>query len=224
MKMFHIISVLAVLAFASGAHAAIVFSDDFNDPDGTAIDGKAADVGGPWEDTSGSNPTVSGGIYDTSGAGRGSFAFFTTALGAGEIITVVYDAAESAGSFATGFAGVSLFIGGAEEVFLGNPGAIEDWGIDGGTIGSTIGTGQSAEDVTATFTYAYDTGDWTFSLSTGENLAGTGVAGQAFNRVRIANGEGGDLAVDSLEISIVPEPASLALMGIGGLFMFRRRR
>ncbi len=222
MKYCSLLTLLAGSVFASGTHAATVFADDFNDADGTVLNGKAADVGGPWSENTG--VTINGGVLDTSGAGRTAFADFTAALGPGEMITVTYDAAESAGSFSTGWAGVSLYVGGSEEVFIGNPGSIDNWGLDGGTIGGTQDTGQTAEDLTATFTYAYDTGDWTFALSTGENLAGTGGSGRAFNRVRIANGEGGDLAVDSLQVDIVPEPASFLLLGLGGVTMLIRRR
>lgn len=214
---------------ASSVHADIVFFDDFDDANGTAIDGKAADTGGPWTETGGSVVTNPPGIVDTTGAARVAFADLTRTLGAGEQLTLVYDGADTAGDFSAGFAGVSFFTGGTEQIFVGNPNNFANWGVIGNAIGGAQTTNNATEDSTATFTYTFDTGDWTFALDTGGNLAGTATAGLAIDRLRFANGAGGDLAIDSLSVDFsptaVPEPTSaFVLLGGLGLAMLSRRR
>ena len=210
------------------AQAAVVFSDDFSEADGTLIDGKAPDVGNAWSAPS-STLAISNSSLDTSGAGRTVFGGFASSLAAGQILTLTYDTIAVGGGnfFSGGYAGVSLFVGGDERVFTGDTGAGATWGVDSGAIGSAILSQDSTATTTATFSYAYDTGDWSFTTTSGVDLSGVGQVGEAFSQLRIANGSGGDIRVDNVvvDISAVPEPSAYVLFGIAGLSLgFLRRR
>lgn len=229
MKPAQLVCIPCVAAFAlltSTSYAVVVFADDFSEPDGTEIIGKAPDVGSAW---TGSAPTISGSSFDTTGAGRGAYANFTVPLAAGQSITLTYDTLELLGNnfFSGGYAGVSLFVGGSEQVFTGDTGGAAFWGVDQPAVGGANISTDATAVTSATFQYAYDTGAWSFTTASGVSMSGIGVAGAAFDRLRVANGNGGDIRIDNLsvDISAVPEPGSLALLGFSilGLGMRRRR-
>ena len=79
------------------------------------------------------------------------------------------------------------------------------------TSGATIVTQtiSAAGTPTANDDMAY-TGTWTSTTGTLDLTASAVIAGQA--------------RVNGFEISVVPEPGSLALLGLGGLCVLRRRR
>lgn len=64
-----------------------------------------------------------------------------------------------------------------------------------------------------------------FEVSTGLLGAGDAAIGQDLRvMIRLAAGNSGAFNLDNARLSSVPEPTSLALMGLGGLFCLRRRR
>lgn len=220
-----IIPLLCFVAAASTASAAIVFQDDFSEADGTDINGKAPDVGSNWSVTVGAPLNIASSRLDTSGAARNAFGDFTTSLSAGNILTMTYDTSALGNFFSGGFAGVSLYQGGVESIFTGDTGGDVFWGVVESGVGETISTDNTTA-TSATFTYTYDDGSWTFTTTSGVNLSGTMASSMDLDRLRIANGSGGDIAVDNLtiDISAVPEPSSTALLGLGGLAIMLRRR
>ncbi|MBB5351662.1 hypothetical protein HNR46_001901 [Haloferula luteola] len=225
-----ILRAMWLLSAASVAplHAATVFADDFSETDGTEISGKAPDVGSAWTGTA---PTIVAGTYDSTGAGRGTFGNFTVALGAGQVLTLTYDSMVPNGGafFTTGWAGVSLYAGGSERLFTGDSGVDTIWSVDqAAVLGLNLSSpGDSTEITSVTLQYYYDTGAWAFSTTSGVNLSGTGLAFEAFDQIRIANGSGGDIRIDNLnvDISAVPEPSASLFAGLSvlGLGFLRRR-
>ena len=218
---------LACIALGGQAHAEVIGADDFSEADGTAVNGKPADVGGTWGAPDGQN--VVGGVLDTDPVGQhqGSFLDFTRALGPGEILTLTFTSAESAGTTfdVNGYAGMSFYIGGDEKLFIGDPGgnqAVNGWALDGFAGGSGIAySGFGSEAVTGTFTYNYSTGAATLEVSDGATSASTSRTydpGLAINRFRIQSGssDAAALAISSFSVSAaVPEPAALGLLAMG---------
>lgn len=236
-----LIPMLAISALAINiSNASTVFLDTFSQTPGTPVAGTTADIGGTWFDGNGNGGNISGqNSLDTSGNGRLLFDSFTSTLGAGQVLTLSYDTVTPGPNplFSGCWAGVSLYSGyvggnsGTENMFLGQV-SQTSWGKDGGAIGGSQASGDTALANHLVLTYAYDTGAWTFTSASG-SLSGIGTANLALNGLRVANGgtdgQGhyGDINLDNLtvDISPVPEPASMALLGLGGLaFVLHRRR
>ena len=237
---------LAVFALAVNvSKGQTVFLDTFSGTPGSAIAGTAANIGGIWYDGNGNGGNISAeNSFDTSGNGRLLFDSFSATLGAGQAITLSYDMVsptpgdEVGGPYNGCWAGVSLYSGytggssGAEQMFEGLV-STTSLGKDGSALGGAQGSGDTSMINQLTLTYAYDTGAWTFTSDNG-SLSGIGTPDLALNGLRIGNGGSdggghyGDINLTDLSVSIsaVPEPASMALFGLGalGLALYHRRR
>jgi hypothetical protein len=207
--------------------ATIVFEDFTNgDTSGAEIYGSTPLVGTVW---TGNNDatliygTTSGGVSEatpysmyTDGAGRLLFGGFSNnhssliALGSGQVLTLSWNGVGFGANWPTsgGYAGVSLYTGytgaansGSEQEFVGEPSGANQWGVDGATTGNHDNGSTNIPSV-ATFTYVYDTGAWTFTTTGAGTSSGTAVAHQPFNAVRIANGSGADIDLNTLVVDI----------------------
>ena len=164
-----------------------IFADDFS-VDGD-LHNQSADTGGVWSVNSGALSVFSGGVDTQNGntASKQAFASFSRALTANETLTLTLTTSATAGSFNTvGWAGISLYTGGTEQFFIGSPGLISGWGI-GGIVNpaqqtSPLITGSAQ---TVIFTYAYDTGAWTFEVPGSADLSGTTTVNLALDTLRL---------------------------------------
>lgn len=208
-----------------------IFSDDFSQPDGTQLNGTTPDIGGNWSVTSGSSSgiVINSGIVTTTGSNSPSsidlmFANFTSTLGSNELLTMNFDVSGFTGSnVASGFAGISLFEGNNERFFIGSTSGSGNWGI-AGLASTSVNVGANS----GSFTYEYNTGAWTLSI-TGDSISGTSTANYGLDRIRIASDRSNiaDIAVSSVEVSVVPEPSAYALIGgliALGLIPLRRKK
>ncbi len=207
----------------------VVFADDFNEADGTAVPNKLPDVGPRWSQTSGAGLTVQNDKIDTQGGARVLFGTFERALSHDETFSFDFVTADTNGAFHSGgWAGISLYAGGVEQIFIGDPGNATEWGLGGAQFPSGLNTGVVGEAMHGLFLYSFNTGAYQFFLDDALLLSGAISPGLALDSLRIANNSGGDIAVDSLDVRFgpVPEPVTMALLGLAscGLGGYVRRR
>jgi len=179
-----------------------IFSDDFNDPDGTPLDGKNSDIGaGPWQVTRG-GMKVENGILDTRGELR-NMAFAPLALPhLNDLTHILLMTLEAEGPGGKGWAGVSLYTGDQERIFVGDPcGDSGDWALHPAGSQAINACPLLAGKTTVTLRYNYRTG--LAELFEGAETTGTPLASQwiapglDFDRVRIANGSTFDAVLDA---------------------------
>ena len=207
----------------------VVFDDNFSNPNGTAIDGKAPVVGGAaWDQTSGIGVTVQNGAIDTTGGARVIVGTFTDALGPCQQLVLTFDSLKLSTG---GFAGISLLAGSSEELFVGDTNDGTTWTMATSYAGGVEGTDKFSSIVPsaaggAVFTYNYNTGFAALSIDGGAPITGYLPAGAAIDGLQIWNNNGGDIALDFINVTIVPEPSTFALatLGLLGMAVCGRRR
>ncbi|TWT76991.1 hypothetical protein Pla123a_24160 [Posidoniimonas polymericola] len=245
---FHYSTLLAaalVVAAPLSVDAGVLGADDFSEGDGALLNGKTADVGGVW--AAPDSGQIQGGAYDTAQFGdshQGAFVDFSGALAAGETLTMTFETLATAGDmFSDGvsgnsYAGISLYVGGDEKFFVGDPAGGNDvlgtgWTLDGFAGGSGVAISAiGSEAVSGVFTYHFDSGNASLTVDDGvtsDTIFRTYDPGVAINRLRIQAGDGAaEINVASFSVSSdVPEPASLSLLGfiaVGGVAARRWKR
>lgn len=179
-----------------------VFFDDFDDPDGTPLDGKESDIGaGPWVVSHGAMK-VRNGILDTRGDVRNT-AFAPLGLPRlNDLTHILLMTLEAEGPGGEGWAGVSLYTGDQERIFVGDPcGDSGDWALHPAGWQAINACPLLAGKTTVTLRYNFRTG--LAELFEGAQTTGTPLASQwiasglSFDRVRIANGSTTDAILDA---------------------------
>ena len=224
---------------ASQAGAFTLFFDDFaTDPDGTLLNGKASVVGAGWQVSFGQSPVeIQNQSFDTSLGGHSVLGFFSqpSAISGDVVILTLTTLTPTNPTFhSTGFAGIFLRSVNTDLVFIGDlPGASTTWGMErvGGpslAFDGNNGTETLSGNATVTLVYQASTGLLVAHL--GADPSGTLLGtlqidpGLSFDRIRLANGNGGNIRLDSVAV-ITPEPgrAMLLVAAFGAVFLRRRR-
>lgn len=242
-----LLALLASVSLAPAAHAAIIFADDFNTGTSAALNGQAPQT------RPGTETWRAGGVYTkntgtgvVSSTGSGSANLAMPAFDSGTVYTltgrVFNNLASSDGDWvgigwttqttstnAWNVAGTGtywMFWRGNNEIrFFQGAGAVSSSGAT-----SVFVAGESnvldlrvVLDLPAnTFTAQYknpSAATWTTytSAALSSGLL-NGIKSVGFTTLDTNTG------IESFELTAVPEPASLALLGLGGLTMLRRRR
>lgn len=203
-----LIAALGVFALAAGSATAqlvipdTLFSDDFSEPNGTYLPGKMPDVGIAWTQPTGGALQVQDGSISTVGAGRVAWGGFEKAFdGSTRVLKLTVDFTLL--NHNAGFGGVSLFDGATERIFFGDPsGTDPSMGVSSN--GLTVRARPDTPAGLVSLIYDFETGRirvYAGATSDGQELASlAGAAGWNFDRIRIANGNGGDLAVGLITV------------------------
>lgn len=187
--------------------AVAIFSEDFDEPDLTPLAGKQPDIGaGPWSVTRG-GPVIENGVLDTSGNLRhAAFAPLSGApldeLSHVLLLTLITENPETSRFHSEGWAGVSLYTGDQERIFVGDPnGPEKGWALH--PVGLEARHACPLLDGKNTVTLRYDFRSGLAQLFEGTDTSGPALAsewispGLSFDRLRIANGSQADAAVDA---------------------------
>ena len=184
-----------------------VFNEDFDESGRTLLGGKAPDHGaGPWQVDRG-QPAIEHGLLDTSGPER------TTAFAplSGPplddsnhviLLTIETDHPETSRFHSDGWAGVSLYAGDQERIFVGDPnGPARGWALH--PVGSEARHACPLLEGKNIVTLRYDYRSGLAELYEGDTTTGPSLAsewidpGLTFDRIRIANGSQLDAAIDA---------------------------
>jgi hypothetical protein len=180
----------------------VVFSDSFPDPDGTPLHGKDPEIGaGPWTLTRGAM-TVRDGHIDTRGQRRNAAFAPLLEPRLDDLTHILLMTIEAKGPGDEGWAGVSLYTGDQEQIFVGDPnGPVGDWALHPAGAQAIYACPLLAGKSTVTLRYNYRSGHvelFEGSATTGTPLVSQWIAPRlAFDRIRIANGSQLDAILDA---------------------------
>ena len=193
-------------------HLEVVLRDDFSEEDRTPLRSKLPDIGsGPWEVTIG-DPQVFQQQIDTSGTPVEAFAPLPGHMlnERDHILIVTAEVVEPDSRLfhSEGWAGISLFTGDEERIFMGDPfGPGVSWALH--PFGSNVVMPSPPLQGKRTVSLRYDYRNGLAELFEGWNCQGQAVAsewipaGLHFNRLRVGNGKGGDLALRRIEVRVL---------------------
>lgn len=234
-------ALVATVSLPSTGSAAILASDNFT----TANGGVGFDPADSWE-----NHNAISGILDTSLGAATSFRVFSTPILVSTLdkIYIRFDFADNDGDGAA-WGGLSPFNGGAERVFLGNPSTPINFGIGNLDGGGDLVSSTPAVPIDDTDFHtlimeidinAVAPGTHQFSLWVDNfNIALPNATGaradlqDTWTQIRIAGDNGASeffradnlvIGTNAIDVGLVPEPGSVALLSLGALMLGTRRR
>ena len=243
--------VVAVIACSTVSAGRIIY-DDFDGDSTTNLVGTTADIGGVWAG-SGNDVIKADGSMTTIGTSIDSTAYQAFTLEEGKVYTLSADVilnSSSANFMSFGFAnsvgegtspiwddanphawmylhwqsvrGVKFFIGGDGPGSIGRTGAQKI----GNTVLDTTVNLKIELDTTNTSSYTASwfingvKANWYQGYDTDTSILGKVLLDHVFINVH-RNAAG---SVDNFELSVVPEPATICLLALGGLTAMMRRR
>ncbi|HEY0009713.1 MAG TPA: lamin tail domain-containing protein [Tepidisphaeraceae bacterium] len=215
----YLIAAAAIAIGSSASHAALVITEVMSS---SRHGGGAAN--GDWYELTNTGPapvSLEGFAWDDDAdADAGSFFPTGTSIGIDErLIVVEENAANEPGFRAAWNLASSVQVLNQEEMGsfsgLGSPGDVVNIFNRDGILVSAVTFGQA----TAGVSFEWDT----TGTSLGTSVIGRNGAYKAFDDGATAN-PGTNDGLDIASPAVVPEPASLAILGLGGLLAMRRRR
>ncbi len=236
-------------AFIVPCKATLLFEDEFQYPTG-AVNGASGGSGfsGAWSNAGSvlapgltyENLTVSSNAFLTGGSNVGAFRNLTNSYGGGSG-TFYFSVVVGMNAALPDYAGLSLFNGGTEVLFIGKPNGQAQWGVD--LKPGKIATASNVNVNTTVFLVAqidFAAVNDTIKLWVDPPLTnGLGTADLSstrsdfsFNQIRFQSGSAGahtDVYFDEVrmgttvaDIMPVPEPSSILILFLGGLSSFFR--
>ncbi len=180
----------------------VVFHEDFSEADGTPLHGRKPNIGsGAWEVLHG-KMEIRGGCVDTRGQHRNAAFAPLGSPRLDDLTHILLLTVEAEGPGDVGWAGVSLYTGNQERIFVGDPcGPDGDWALHPVGWQAINACPLLAGKSKVTLRYNYRTG--LAELFEGEETTGMPLASQwiapglAFDRIRLANGSQRDAIHDT---------------------------
>ncbi len=207
-----------------------LLADDFDDPDGTSIDGKATDIGSPWNVVAANNivlgTNVSQGKFDSSHGSRelhADFRYDPPIAGKSNVYVADFlilppTVSQTVDAYPNGQSKIFFRgVGGAPLVALSA--AIKDndqWRIVNEVTGTASPLLSESPSRKVALRFVYDSRNGKATLrpvsasSPRAYISLTLQAGLRFSSLSILNFDGGDIALDSLRIENISYPVSSA--------------
>ncbi len=188
----------------------LVFHENFKSPR-APLDGRQPARGpGPWKSLQG-DAVIHDDALDTSGNPNLVFAPLDLPLGERDHVLLLTLKTRNPRNYlpeSDGWAGVSLFTGETEQIFIGDPvGPGTNWSVHPPGDHKFVSSAGFTETHTVTLRYDFLSGRvdlYAGADSRGQPLVSARTApGLAFDQIRIANGDDGDIAIESLTITIL---------------------